>query len=106
MFCKYSERKVGLVWKQITKENMLKSQGTLFRDSNFQKLSLVQIVVVPPEETDISKLLTALFIFIRPPLFESWFGDLVCYKERTYGHPELKETKNITHFLLLKAHRH
>ena len=95
-----------MVWEQITKENMLKGQGTLFRDSNLQKLSLVQIVVVPPEETDISKLLTALFIFIRPPLFESWFGSLVCYKERTYAHLELKETKNMTYFLLLKAHRH
>ena len=25
--------------------------------------------------------------------------------KRTCAHPELKETKNITHFLLLKAHR-
>ena len=27
-------------------------------------------------------------------------------KERTCAHLELKETKNITHFLLLKAHSH
>ena len=27
-------------------------------------------------------------------------------KERTRAHPELKESKNITHFVLLKAHPH
>ena len=28
------------------------------------------------------------------------------YKERTWAHLKLKETKNLTHFLLLKAHPH
>ena len=41
----------------------------------FKTFSLVEIVMVPLGETDISKLLTALFVSIRPPLFESWFGD-------------------------------
>ena len=40
----------------------------------FKTSSLVESVMVPLGETDISKLLTALFISIRPPLFESWFG--------------------------------
>ena len=30
----------------------------------------------------------------------------VFYKERTCVHLEIKETKNITHFLLLNAHSH
>ena len=37
----------------------------------FIKLSPVQTTVVPPGKTNISKLLTALFIFIRSPFFES-----------------------------------
>ena len=41
----------------------------------FKTFSLVEIVMVPLGETDISKLLTALFVSIRPPPFESWFGD-------------------------------
>ena len=34
----------------------------------FKKFSPVQAVVVPPGETNISKLLTALLMFIRAPL--------------------------------------
>lgn len=41
----------------------------------FKTFSLVEIVMVPLGETDISKLLTAIFLSIRSPLFESWFGD-------------------------------
>ena len=33
----------------------------------FKRFSLVETVVVPPRGSNISKLLTALFIFIRPP---------------------------------------
>ena len=48
----------------------------------FKDFSPVQTTVVPPGEANISKLLTALFPFIRPFLFESWFvGHVItfCY---------------------------
>ena len=40
----------------------------------FTNFSPMQTVVVPPGETNISKLLTPLFIFIRVPLLKSSFG--------------------------------
>ena len=40
----------------------------------FKNLSPMQTFVVPPGENNISNLLTALIIFIRPLLFESWFS--------------------------------
>ena len=39
-----------------------------------KNFSPVQTIVVPPGETNINKLFTALFMLIRLLLFESWLG--------------------------------
>ena len=56
--------------RKCVRKPILANQGIRI----FKNFSPVQTVMVPPGETNISKLLTALFIFTRPPLFESWFG--------------------------------
>ena len=77
----------------------------------FKNFSPVQTIVVPLGETNISKLLAALFFFIRPPLFESWFGGPVtghqeshpCYRKLlmfVYG-TKTSQNQNRGHFTLL-----
>ena len=63
-------RKDRLIWQQITKKKCVRKQILANLVTRlFKNFSPVQTVVVPPEETNISRLLTSLFIFMRPP---SW----------------------------------
>ena len=76
-----------MVWfRKNYKRKYVKNPILVNLGTQISKKILVQIVVVPPEETYVSKLLTALFIFIRPLLFESWFGGPVYADVDKYGH--------------------
>ena len=70
--------------RKCVRRLILGNIGTLI----FKNWSPVQTVVVPPGETNISKLLTALFIIISLPLFESWFSGptVASFYHKAYNH--------------------
>ena len=102
LFCEYSERKFSLVWQQATKKCVRKPILANLSTRIFKNLSLVQaaVAVVPPGESNISKLLTTFFIFIRVLLFENSFAGPVSSPIHSWRYHN-KRTRYWSHNLLL-----